>query len=47
MSHDQEFNPVDIEAAFPVSEPRLANATLPAVTAALTMHVGPYDDLEG
>ncbi len=47
LYYDREFNPekVDIEVAWPVDDPKLANATLPAVTAAVTMHVGPYEDL--
>jgi len=47
LYYDQEFNPekVDIEVAWPVDDPKLAKATLPVVTAAVTMHIGPYDDL--
>lgn len=44
---DAEFNPerVDLELAWPVDDPNLANETLPAVTAAVTMHIGPYEDM--
>jgi len=34
LYYDQEFNPekADIEVAWPVDDPKLANTTLPAVT---------------
>jgi DNA-binding transcriptional MerR regulator len=45
--HDEEFNParVDVEAAWPVSDPAVATGTLPSCRAAAVMHVGPYDQL--
>jgi len=47
LSYGQESNPekADIEVAWPVDGPKLSNATLPAATAAVTMHIGPCDDL--
>ncbi len=46
--HDQEFNPqaVDVEVAWPVDDPSLANDTTPAMTVAYYLHVGPYDSME-
>lgn len=42
------FNPqkVDMEVAWPVADPKLANSTLPAVRVATCTYVGPYDGLE-
>ncbi|SFR16019.1 MerR family transcriptional regulator [Desulfoscipio geothermicus] len=49
LYYDDEFNPaqVDVEVAWPVNDDALATGTLAAVKAAVTMHVGPYDGLEG
>lgn len=46
--YDEDFNPqkVDVEVAWPVADPNLANNTLPAVRGAGCTHVGPYDGLE-
>lgn len=42
------FDPqkVDLEVAWPVADPSLANHTLPAVRVAACTYVGPYDGLE-
>ncbi|MEN6349549.1 MAG: MerR family transcriptional regulator [Syntrophomonas sp.] len=42
------FNPqkADMEVAWPVADPALANNTLPALRVATCTHVGPYDGLE-
>lgn len=42
------FDPkkVDMEVAWPVADPKLANNTLPAVRVATCAYVGPYDGLE-
>jgi DNA-binding transcriptional MerR regulator len=47
LYYDEEFNPerVDVEVAFPVSDPAIATRTIPATSAATTVHVGPYDKL--
>lgn len=50
LYYDEEFNPgqADVEVAWPVPPGSpLANRTLPAVRAAVCMHVGPYSGLEG
>lgn len=46
--HDEVYDPakVDVEAAWPVSDTALANATLPELRAVRYTHVGPYDQLE-
>lgn len=47
LYYDEEFNPnqVDVEVAWPVSDPRAANNSLPPIKAATCLHVGPYDQL--
>jgi len=47
LYYGEEFNQelVDVEVCWPVLDKKLANKTLPAVTAAATIHVGPYDGL--
>ncbi|MZP31097.1 MerR family transcriptional regulator [Heliobacterium undosum] len=48
LYHDKEFNPelVDVEVAWPVTDPNMVNATLPAVRVAACVHVGPYHEME-
>ncbi|MEN6347895.1 MAG: MerR family transcriptional regulator [Syntrophomonas sp.] len=45
---EESFNPekVDVEVAWPVADPDMANNRLPAVRGASCTHVGPYDGLE-
>lgn len=47
MYYDEEYNPerVDVEVAWPVSDPALVTNTIPATAAAVTMHVGSYEEL--
>lgn len=50
LYYDEEFNPdqADVEVAWPVAPGSpAANRTLPTVRAAVCMHAGPYDGLEG
>ncbi|MGE5544555.1 MAG: GyrI-like domain-containing protein [Bacillota bacterium] len=46
--HDEDFNPeeVDVEVAWPVDDPSVANDTMPAMKVAYYLHVGPYSSLE-
>jgi len=46
--HDEDFNPkeVDVEVAWPVDDPSVANSTMPAMKIAYYLHVGPYASLE-
>ncbi len=46
--YEESFNPerVDVEAAWPVADPDLANNILPAILVAGCTYVGPYDGLE-
>ena len=46
--YDEDFNPqeVDVEVAWPVDDPALANNTMPAMKLAYYLHVGPYSSLE-
>lgn len=47
LYYDEEFKPdmVDVEVAWPVTDPAAATRTLPAVQAASCLHIGPYDGL--
>lgn len=46
--YEECFNPekVDVEVAWPVADPHLANNRLPAIRGAGCTYVGPYDGLE-
>lgn len=47
LYYDEDYNPekVDLEMAWPVSEPALITKELPGVLAARYVHVGAYDTL--
>lgn len=48
LYYDEEFNPdrVDVEAGWPVTDAKLATATLPLTRAVSCTHTGPYEGLE-
>lgn len=50
--HSMEGDGLELECALPVAEPtggagRIAGGELPATLAAVTTHIGPYDELPG
>ncbi|MCR4401013.1 MAG: GyrI-like domain-containing protein [Syntrophomonadaceae bacterium] len=48
LFHDEILpaHDLDVEAAWPVSDPALANGRLSAIRAAVVCHTGPYDSLQ-